>query len=105
MEIHESPPRLKNCNECGQEFYFTKDLRKHVREKHETDKPFSCSKCGKNFKVSAGLKYHSSICGDNHVIGNYLKKIQNEEEFTNGGYQSLPVTNQPCAMIYWMWNQ
>lgn len=51
---------IKNyiCQHCGLSFYLNSDLRKHIFNRHSTDRPFACKTCRKCFKNRRGLTVH-----------------------------------------------
>ena len=56
--------------------------------KHDTNKPYSCQRCGKHFKVAVSLKYHSTICGNVNQRNSGGRKRKEEEEVVGGMKQN-----------------
>ncbi|CRK86917.1 CLUMA_CG000738, isoform A [Clunio marinus] len=60
MNTHiEKKRRDHHCDICKTSYFDKHSLRKHILHCHE-DKPFSCTSCGKSYKLEQNLKYH--IC-------------------------------------------
>lgn len=46
------------CQHCGLAFFLNSELRKHIFNRHSTDRPFVCKTCRKCFKSRRGLTVH-----------------------------------------------
>ncbi|XP_023321927.1 modifier of mdg4 isoform X3 [Eurytemora carolleeae] len=49
------------CNYCGKTFSESGNLRVHVRDMHESPRPWNCTVCGKVFKSKNSLANHKSL--------------------------------------------
>lgn len=45
------------CKTCGKVFYDARNLQQHMQI-HLPDKPFSCSKCDRNYRMEESLRIH-----------------------------------------------
>ena len=52
------------CNQCGEEFTRSYDLKRHIRRVHTAERPHVCSTCGKGFKTGDKLRRHEKIHED-----------------------------------------
>ena len=52
------------CNQCGEEFTRSYDLKRHIRRVHTAERPHVCSTCGKDFKTGDKLRRHEKIHED-----------------------------------------
>lgn len=72
--------------------------------KHDTNKPYSCSRCGKHFKVAVSLKYHSTICGNVNQRNPSGRKRKEEEvnkpnvDILYGHIEPLDLNNRPYSI-------
>lgn len=46
------------CHFCAEAFFLNSDLRKHIMNRHQEDRPFECEECGKCFKNRHALTIH-----------------------------------------------
>lgn len=49
------------CRVCGKFFQSLFYLQRHLKS-HSTERPFTCSKCGRSYKHTSGLKLHHQHC-------------------------------------------
>ena len=47
-----------NCDQCGRNFTYLKNLNCHVKQVHAREKPFVCHECNKQFPTNKVLKIH-----------------------------------------------
>ncbi|CRK86918.1 CLUMA_CG000739, isoform A [Clunio marinus] len=75
METHrENRTKDHHCDICKTSYFHIEALHSHILRYHE-DKPFSCTKCGKSFKLEQNLKIH--IC-------NFFKEsCKNQHDMSN----------------------
>lgn len=94
---HTSDEKPFKCNECGQGFTLSSNLRQH-RIIHRGYKPFQCEYCGKKFMRSNVYKQHRRIhtgeqmhkCDlcpseflQKYALVKHLKKVHNIETYDN----------------------
>ncbi|XP_066917719.1 uncharacterized protein [Clytia hemisphaerica] len=94
---HSSDEKPFKCNECGQGFTLSSNLRQH-RIIHRGYKPFQCEYCGKKFMRSNVYKQHRRIhtgeqmhkCDlcpseflQKYALVKHLKKVHNIETYEN----------------------
>lgn len=84
LENHPDKVKTITCEYCGDTFTWRQHYLNHLRKKHQSKKPYECSKCSKKFYRNYELKEHMlrhvgtknfecTICTKRYVSANSLK--------------------------------
>ena len=63
--VHDGKKSIFNCTLCRLNFSRKGDLKRHVQQVHEKNKPHKCSICESSFPQKGLLKKHISSVHDN----------------------------------------